>query len=189
LLATKGDLKGAIEEILVARDLEPDSPIINAEVGYFYLLDRQYERALEEIRRASVLDDSYESTVWNLIRAHAFTGRRDEARAAAERLLATATDPVPLIFGGAVLPLIGLDEEARAIYARGLEVSRSAYLMPGLLGLLAATLGERDAAFAHFEAGLADRSLVLSWLRDPLLDGIRDDPRYSQLFTRVGLTP
>jgi hypothetical protein len=61
--------------------------------------------------------------------------------------------------------------------------------MPGLLGMMAATLGERDAAFAHFEAGLADRSLVISWLRDPLLDGIRDDARFAEFFTRVGLMP
>jgi hypothetical protein len=48
--------------------------------------------------------------------------------------------------------------------------------MPGLLGLLAGTLGERDAAFAHFERGIEERSLVISWLRDPPLHGIRDDP-------------
>ena len=189
LLATRGNVRGAIDEILLARELEPDSPIINSEVGYFYIQDRQYERALEEIGQASVLDPTYDSTIWNYVRAYGFLGRHEEGRAAAQTLLATATDPVPLLFGAAALPLVGLEAEARSLYARGLETSASSYVMPGLLGLLAGALGERDAAFAHFEAGIAERSLVVSWLRDPLLDGIRDDPRYAQLFTRVGLAP
>ena len=189
LLATRGDTKGGIEEILIARDLEPESPIINAEVGYFYLLDRQYERALEELGKASVLDPTYDATMWNMVRTYALLGRRDEGRAAARTMIATMTEPVPRLFGGAALPLVGLDAEARAIYAEGLEVSASGYVMPGLLGLLAGAIGDRDAAFAHFDQGLEERSLVVSWLRDPVLDGIRDDPRYAELFARVGLTP
>jgi serine/threonine-protein kinase len=188
LLATKGDTKGGIEEILVARDLEPESPIINAEVGYFYLLDRQYERALEELRKASVLDPTYDATMWNTVRAYSLLGRRDEGRAAARTMIATMTEPVPRLFGAASLPLVGLDAEARAIYAEGLETSASTYVMPGLLGLLAGAIGDRDAAFAHFDKALEERSLVVSWLRDPVLDNIRDDPRYAQVFTRVGLT-
>jgi serine/threonine-protein kinase len=189
LLSTQGDSKGAIEEILLARDLEPDSPIINSEVGHFYIVDRQYERALEELRKANVLDPSYPSTVWGMVRAYGFLGRVEEGQAAARTLLSTATDPVPLLYGGANLPLVGLGAEARDIYARALETSKSTYVMPGLLGLLAGALGERDDAFAHFSRGLDERSLVISWLRDPVLDGIRADPRYAALLTRVGLTP
>jgi serine/threonine-protein kinase len=189
LLSTKGDSKGAIEEILLARDLEPDSPIINSEVGEFYVVDRQYARALDELRKANVLDPNYPSTVWGMVRAYGFLGRLEEGRTAARTLLATATDPVPLLYGGANLPLVGLEAEAREIYARALEASASTYVMPGLLGLLAGALGDRDAAFEHFGRGLDERSLVLSWLRDPLLDGIRSDLRYEALMTRVGLTP
>ncbi|NCF72136.1 MAG: hypothetical protein GWP67_01410 [Gammaproteobacteria bacterium] len=61
--------------------------------------------------------------------------------------------------------------------------------MPGLLGVLAASMGDRDAAFAHFDQALDERSMVISWLRDPLISDIRDDPRYAELFERVGLTP
>jgi len=189
LLLTRGNTAGAIEEILLARDLEPDSPIINAEVGYFYMLDRQYDRALEELRRANVLDPTYDATLISTIRAYALLGRTDEGRAAARTMVETITDPVPRLFGGAALPLLGLEDEARAIYEEGLKTSASTYVMPGLLGMVAAGLGDRDAAFAHFNAGLDNRSLVVSWLHDPLLDGIRDDPRYAELFARVGLAP
>jgi hypothetical protein len=52
-----------------------------------------------------------------------------------------------------------------------------------------ALLGRNDEAFEHFERGLAEGSLVVSWLRDPLLDEFRTDPRYAQLFRRIGLEP
>jgi hypothetical protein len=55
--------------------------------------------------------------------------------------------------------------------------------------VLAAAIGDDDAAFAHVERGLADGSLVVSWLRDPLLDNFRTDPRYAALLARIGLDP
>jgi len=61
--------------------------------------------------------------------------------------------------------------------------------MPGMLGVLAAGIGEKDAAFRHFEKGLEERSLVVSWLRDPLISDLRDDPRYAELFESIGLEP
>ena len=78
---------------------------------------------------------------------------------------------------------------SRTLAPVALNGRASGYVMPGLLGLLAGAIGDRDAAFAHFEKGIEERSLVISWLRDPVLDGIRDDPRYAELFARVGLAP
>jgi hypothetical protein len=67
--------------------------------------------------------------------------------------------------------------------------SEEIYIMPGLLGVLAALLGDNDAAFQHFDAGLDNQSLILSWLRDPLLDEFKNDSRYIEIFDRVGLEP
>jgi hypothetical protein len=92
-------------------------------------------------------------------------------------------------YGNMVLPLLGLNDEARTFYEFALNTSASTYVMPGLLGVLAASMGDRDAAFAHFDQALDERSMVISWLRDPLISDIRDDPRYAELFERVGLTP
>ena len=80
-------------------------------------------------------------------------------------------------------------DDARIIYEQLLAVPDDIYTMPGLLGVLAAALGEHEAAVQHFEAGLEDRSLVLSWLRDPLLDDFREHPGYAEILTRAGLEP
>lgn len=190
LLMTEGNMPAAIEEILLARESEPLSPIINAEVGYFYIFDRQYERAIEQLQTASLLDPNYPPTVIYLARANALLGRRSEALEYVERWRNGASDNLIVsAYGAMPLPLLGLEDEAREIYRRTLAASESMYVMPGILGVLAAAIGDNDAAFADLERGLAEGSLVVSWLRDPLLDELRTDPRYAALLARIGLEP
>jgi TolB-like protein/Tfp pilus assembly protein PilF len=189
-LLTIGDSPAAVEEILLARDFEPLSPIINAEVGYFYLLDRQYDQALAELQQATLLDPSYTSILSYLVRAQAFLGQHEQAMATLHKWRSIDTGGlVGTGYGNMVLPMLGLQADAHAAYQAALQASKTQYLMPGVLAVMAAVIGERDAAFEHFDKALAERSLVLSWLRDPLLDGIRDDPRYARIYERVGLKP
>ena len=48
--------------------------------------------------------------------------------------------------------------------------------------------GEKDKAFDWLEIGLHDRDAgMLGLLVDPLLRGLRDDPRYGNLLAKVGL--
>jgi hypothetical protein len=86
-----------------------------------------------------------------------------------------------------MLPLLGRESEARDVYRQLIAEAEQTYVVPGVLGLLAAAVGDYDAAFAHFESGINEHSLVLSWLRDPIVEGLRDDPRLAALFARAGL--
>ena len=189
-LSTVGESKAAIEEILKARDSEPLSPIVNSEVSFFYIYDGQYAKAIEELQVASLISPDFPSITIGLIRALALSGEDDEA---VKLLQSRGSDYGDSIVGAGmgnmVLPLLGLDDEARTFYEFALKTSETTYVMPGLLGVLAASMGDRDAAFAHFDQALNERSMVISWLRDPLISNIRDDPRYTELFERVGLTP
>jgi len=189
-LMTIGDGPASIEEIMLAREFEPLSPIINAEVGYFYLFNRQYAQALEELEKATLLDPAYHSTLSYLMRAYALLGQHDQAMATLRQWRnIVAGGSINTIYGSMVLPMLGLKEDAHELYQDALEASEGQYIPPGLLGVLAATIGERNAAFEHFDQALEERSLIASWLRDPLLDEIRDDPRFMQIFERMGLTP
>ena len=190
LLMTEGNMSAALEEILLARASEPLSPIINAEVGYFFLFDRQYQRALAELEAAALLDPNYPSTVSYLARTHTLLGQLDQAREYINRWQELDTENlIVTAYGAMTLPMAGLTDEARGIYARALAASDDIYVMPGILGALAATIGDYDAAFRHFDDGLEDRTLIASWLRDPLLDGMRSDPRYGELMQRIGVIP
>jgi Tfp pilus assembly protein PilF len=81
-----------------------------------------------------------------------------------------------------------LEEEARALLGELLQLAERRYVFPALLAEVFAVLGDRDSAFRYYEQALDERSLVASWLRNPLIEGIRDDARYQGLFGRLGLS-
>ena len=60
---------------------------------------------------------------------------------------------------------------------------------PAWVALSYANLGDADRAFEYYNKSIDERSIVPSWLRDPLLDRIAGDPRYGKLFARLGLQP
>lgn len=187
-LSTLGDGKGAIEQILKARDSEPLSPIINAEVGLFYIYDRQYDLALKELNAAALISPNFPPILNELTRTYALMGRQSEAIEMHESWRRVVSGEVfAKGFANVVLPKLGLHDEAKSFFELVVEVSRTEYVMPGLLGMLAASIGETDVAFKYFDVALEERSMVVSWLRDPLLDEIQDDPRLRELFATEGL--
>jgi hypothetical protein len=57
-----------------------------------------------------------------------------------------------------------------------------------MVGLQVA-LGETDAAFEELARAHAERRGWLAYLKiEPMLDGIRADPRFDRLLERMGLT-
>ena len=180
----------ALAEIRRAWELDPLSPIISAEVAYFYSLTRQYEKAVQEARKALEMDSEFPLTYTILARAYALQGKESEARAAVEQALRLSKRGAhALSDGGSVLAFLGRGEEARKLLHELLDRAANEYVFPALPALIYACLGEKDRAFEYYEKAIEERSLVASWLRDPLLDGIRSDPRFPKLFERMGLPP
>lgn len=189
-LSTIGRSRAAVDEILKARESEPLSPIINAEVGLFLVYDGQYERTIEDLKRASLWNPEFPSLLISLSRAYALSGEVEMASEMVDRLHVYFEDSLMgEAFANMVLPVIGRTDEAREFYEYALDESTKRYVAPGILGVVAAGIGENDAAFRHFEDALEERSLVISWLRDPLIANLREDPRYAALFEEVGLRP
>ena len=85
-----GNGSRAIEEINKAMALSPYDPLMYAYSGnaaMAYLVDGQYERAVECALRSLRENRTYTSANWQLIMALVLAGREDEARASARRLL------------------------------------------------------------------------------------------------------
>jgi adenylate cyclase len=88
--AWMGNGSRAIEEIDKAMALSPYDPLMYAYSGnaaMAYLVDGQYERAIECALRSLRENRTYTSAYRQLIMALVLAGREDEARAAARRLL------------------------------------------------------------------------------------------------------
>ena len=61
-------------------------------------------------------------------------------------------------------------------------------MSPYSVALVHVGLGDRDQALAWLEKAYVERSDYMAYLnREPMLDGLRSDPRFAALVRRVGL--
>ena len=184
---TVGSMAQAVAEMRRAWEADPLSPVINAEMAYFLLFARRYEESVREARKAIELDPEYSWTYTVLASAYALQGKESEARAAVEKALRRAKRTgYDLAMSAGTLAFMRRREEARKLLRELEELSRKQYVFPALPAFVFAMLGENDRALDYYEKALEERSLVVSWLRDPLLDGFRSEPRFPTPFRNHG---
>lgn len=189
LLIALGALDRAVDEIQYAQRLDPLSEIINANVGWFLLLaghEQAAERRLLEVLEfcpdfavahfyLGVLFDSqerFDEAIIALERARDLSDRSSYAEAALAHALARS----------------GNQARATAILEGLLERRRDGYVSPIGLAVASFGLGRVEQGFGWLEHAFDERKGWLLHLRvEPALDGLRDDPRYLDLVTRIGL--
>ena len=82
----------------------------------------------------------------------------------------------------------GRAAEARAELQILMRASQARYVAPSWMAIVNIALGDKDQAFAWLERGFQDRSEHMLYLStEPLVDPLRDDPRFASLLKRVGL--
>jgi predicted Zn-dependent protease len=90
---------------------------------------------------------------------------------------------------GEVLAAAGKKSGAHDIIDELLRPSKTHHVSPYHIAAVYSALGEPDQAFAMLlENAWQSRDDALNWIVvDPAFDGIRSDPRYSDLVRRIGL--
>ena len=180
----------AVAEIERARRLDPLSLLILSDAAWVYYCMRQYDRAIEESRKAIELDPNFWPGHAFLGLAYEKTGRFAEAVEELEK--ARRLDDSPTIYellGGAYAAW-GKKEEARKVLAELTERSSRRYVCPYEVATIFAGLGEKDAAFEWLDKAVDARADCIPWLKpDPKVDPLRSDPRYAALLRRIGLPP
>ena len=67
--------------------------------------------------------------------------------------------------------------------------SRKRYVAPSWVAVVYIALGDKDEAFAWLQRSYQDRSEHMLYLKvEPLVDPLRDDPRFDSLVQRVPVT-
>ena len=183
---TVNNVSEALSEIEKARALSPLSPVINAEVVYFHSYARNYDRAEREAARVIGLDPDFPLTQRYLCRVYALAGERQELENVIEKLKSSPSSDIHVV-AAAALGFVGATNRGRQLLEEVLETRGENQIPDAVLALAYANLGEHDRAFEYYNQAIDERMLVPSWLRDPLLDRISSDPRFSALFERMGL--
>jgi tetratricopeptide (TPR) repeat protein len=187
-----GRFDEAIREITQAVELDPFSLVFNRDMGTVFSCARQYDRAIEVVKKTIELDAKFS-------RAHLLLGSLylaksmfeeaiDEFRK--EKAALEIDDPVAEIVIGAVHALTGESGKAKEVAERLIEKSRREYVSSSWLAVLHFALGEDDEGFKWLDRACEERDGWLLFLNSgPLFEilGLRSVPRYQEILRRIGL--
>ena len=188
-LLGQGRFAEALTELDLAIKLDPLSALYAGNRGRVLTCSRRFEEAQESCRRGLALDSRQLLAQVELNYALLFDGRFEEAIAVGERAIETH-GPVnaPLQALALSYALAGRRDEAFELVNEPAGPA-AAYRSPLALGLVHAAFSEMDEAFACVERSFEERDPLLIYLAvHPMFDGLRDDPRYSELLERMNLS-
>jgi TolB-like protein len=206
-----------VAELNRAKELSPANPTANDLLARIIVYLGRFDEAERQARQAVELDPLSTVTQANLARVLFYAGKLDEADAVARKsaelqptgaathrwqvLIAVQRGDADAALREAQLePDEGFRrfELALAHFARGDRPAADAALADLIakaregfayqIAEVYAVRGDKDKAFDWLEISLNDRDAgMLGLLVDPLLRGLRDDPRYKNLVAKVGL--
>ncbi|HEY6119889.1 MAG TPA: tetratricopeptide repeat protein [Pyrinomonadaceae bacterium] len=179
----------AIREIKRALELEPLSIAMNANLAGAYMYARQSDRALEQARKTFDLEPNHlTARVW-LTNVYESRGMYNEAIALSEESLNNhMSEQYFLLYSGFAYAKTGQRAKAEAAIKRLRELEKTESVDPYDFGMIYVGLGDNDKAMVELEKSFDERGYYVPLLNvDPLMDPLRDDPRFVNLIKRVGL--
>ena len=188
-LAAMGRFEESLEHGRLAVELDPASVSIRRSMGWLQYYARHYDAALDNLRRGLAMNPTAEETHRLLGLVYLQQGSLDEAAAAFKEAIANSPNDALALAGlGHVAVRRGRVDEALTILAELDARGRSRYVSPVAQTQLYVTLGQRDRAFEWMDKAFQDRRGWLAYLKiEPMLDGIRDDPRFHRMLERMRL--
>jgi len=185
-----GDADKAIAEYKRARDLDPLSFDINAQFGRLYRDARRYEEAVDQCQKTLELDPNFTMGHWCLGLAYVGKRRYSDAISEFQKARAAGGCPCELAALGYTYAVAGNRVEAQGILREMKALSQKHYPFSYLIAEVYAGLADSDRAFEWLNRAYEERDCQLTALElDPMVDGLRGDPRFQDLIRRVGLPP
>ena len=184
----------ALEHIEKALELDPLSPIINFNHGGFYWARREYDRAIELMRRAAELGFTFGHGLMGYVygKMKMFDDMRREYATHVELL--QSSSPIARMAADADIAYLKDDKQ---IVRRLLPELETHYQDVGTQLLRSGAvwiagfyfyLGEKDKGFEWLERSYSRREFFLLEITyDPQLDDVRTDPRYLAMLKKLGL--
>jgi tetratricopeptide (TPR) repeat protein len=190
LLVAQGRIDEALQEASKAAALDPISSRTLILLSRGALLSRRYEEATRLREILVTRDPDNLLAAWYLMQAFLLGGRPEEV----SQLLPDDSEAVarfraePSAASALLLSLRGEADSARVVIDRVMSGSEEGNRDPVRVWPTYAILGEKDEAFHWMERTIQELSPSARFIGvDPLVDPLRDDPRYQALLDRIGL--
>jgi tetratricopeptide (TPR) repeat protein len=184
---------GRNEEALTAArhtvELDPANPAYVHLVAAQYYLARQFDRALDECRKAEDLDPGFSLTYFVMGHSYSAKGMHREALASYKRFLATTpASTIALAFIAHEHARLGETEKAHQILSHLDATSKQRYVPAFAFAIIYIGLEDKAKAFKWLDKAFQERTNFLAYLKaQATFDPLRSDPRFQDLEKRVGL--
>lgn len=188
-LAFVGRTEESINHITRAQELDPNSLVINTEIGFPYLCARQYDNALEKFHQALEREPNFPFALYQTARCYDQKALFNEAIAEYRKAISlSGGSSVMTARLGYTYALAGRKTEAKATLEELFAASKQRHISPYLIATIYSGLGDKDKAIEWLEKAYEVKDGMLVMLKvDAHLDGLRSDSRFQDLLHRVGL--
>ncbi|HEY0319576.1 MAG TPA: protein kinase [Pyrinomonadaceae bacterium] len=189
-LLARGAFDQALQELKLAQELDPLSPIINTDVGLFYFYTRQYDLAINHFQRMTDLYPNFFPAHFYLGWTYTQKGMFTEAIAHYQKALSISKGhSMVLAMLGYTYAISGRESKAREVIRELQELSKQKYVSPYRFAVIYTGLGDKDRAFEWLNKAYDDLDLLLIHVNvSPFFDLLRQDARFTELIRRLGLS-
>jgi len=186
-LVSYGRFEEAIAEGKRAVELDPLSPVINADLGIDLYLARRYDDAIEQFKKTLALDPTFFYTHYNLGIVLQLKGDLPGAIAEFEKAKQLSNDVFTIALLGAAKGLAGDKHAAEQTLKELDQLAQSQEVDDYSRALVYLGLNNKEEALRALDRTFVARDgSSLGWLKvDPLLDPLRGDPRFEALVKKV----
>jgi tetratricopeptide (TPR) repeat protein len=180
-----GHFDEALRESEEARRLDPLSLIVASDNGAIYYFSRQYDRAIEKWRWVLQMDPQFPRALL-IPDAYVEKGMFDEAK---RRIPYCPTEPWCLAQAAYIYGRSGNTTQAERSIRELTRLSRDQPVDPIVFAWAWAGVQDKEQMLSWLTQAYAQRSSEIVSLKvSPVWDPVRDDPRFTELMRRVGLS-
>jgi eukaryotic-like serine/threonine-protein kinase len=187
-LASMGRIDEALAEIKRARELDPMSSVIKANIGVVYYFGRRYDQAFDELNGLLEKEPNFRVAHWGL--GLVYEQKKMFPQAIAEFEKAGGLEkggPNTVSSLGHAYGVTGNKRSAQKALNELKNSGKAGILAPYALAVVYAGLGEKDQAFDSLEKAERERITLLVYLKmDPRFENLHSDPRFQDLIRRMG---
>jgi serine/threonine protein kinase/Flp pilus assembly protein TadD len=186
-LIAMGQLEASNQESRKAAELDPLSQFFSVNIARTFYYARQYDRTIENCRKAIELNPKFYVAHYLLGFAYAKKGMSQEAIAEFQ-VVKTLGGDNPLLTSalGYGYAQAGKRGEAMGLLDQLKREAKHKYISPTNMALIYEGLGEREQTLDWLERAYEERVGLLIYLRvEPAFEDLKGDPRFERLLQKI----